>query len=133
MSQLEETCPSGWRTITSPIRLCGRSDSVSSCASVKFPSNGMSYDRVCGRVIGYRYASPDGFSRYFPDDAIDDEYVDGVSITYGNQTREHIWTLTSGFVNQCPCRVPSMPSQAPTFVGQVRVLHVRQMVARVWL
>ena len=27
--------------------------------SVKLPSNGISYSEVCGRVIGYQYASPD--------------------------------------------------------------------------
>ena len=42
----------------------------------------VTYSGVCGRVIGYQFGSPDGFSR--PNNKIKkltDAYLDGVSIT----------------------------------------------------
>jgi hypothetical protein len=63
---------------------------------------------VCGRVIGYQSITPDGF---LGDRTIDENYVDGVSITYGENPRQHIWTYAAGVTensiaytpNNCPC------------------------------
>ena len=55
-------------------------------------------------------------------------YVDGVTITYGNNPRKHIWTyangLNEGFVNfngiltlLCPCNNISTGTTVPSFVG----------------
>ena len=30
-----------------------------SCSSVQYPSNGISYSQICGRVVGYQYFTPD--------------------------------------------------------------------------
>ena len=46
-----------------------------------------------GRVRGYQYASPDAFNGMYED--IDDPYVDGVSITHGQNPRQHIYTFAS--------------------------------------
>uniref|UniRef100_A0A1X7TFL8 Uncharacterized protein n=1 Tax=Amphimedon queenslandica TaxID=400682 RepID=A0A1X7TFL8_AMPQE len=61
MSDSTVNCPSGFRLYQSGgVRACGRAtSSVGSCTSVQFPSNGISYSQVCGRVTGYQYASPD--------------------------------------------------------------------------
>ena len=32
---------------------------LASCQSVQFPSNGINYSQVCGRVVGYQYGFPD--------------------------------------------------------------------------
>ena len=55
MSNPSQSCPSGFRLYESGgVRACGRPvSSGGSCASVKFPSNGISYSEVCGRVVGY--------------------------------------------------------------------------------
>ena len=52
MSDSTVNCPSGFRLYQSGgVRACGRAtSSVGSCASVQFPSNGISYSQVCGRV-----------------------------------------------------------------------------------
>ena len=54
MSDLSQVCPSGFRLHESGgVRACGRPvSSGGSCASVKFPSNGITYSEVCGRVSG---------------------------------------------------------------------------------
>ena len=58
--------------------------------STTFPTYGVEYSRVCGRMIGYQAKSPDAFAPYFVNRTvtIDDVHVDGVSLT-------HAWTVTS--------------------------------------
>ena len=68
--------------------LCSRPVSSSgSSASVFFSTYGVIYNKVCGRVIGYQYGSPDGFppdlgGGYLYNTNIDNIYVDSISITY---------------------------------------------------
>ena len=83
MTDPSQHCPSGFRLITSPRRMCGKHSS--GCVSATFPVHGVEYSRVCGRVIGYQYASTDGFGHYYLNRAlsIDSNYVDGVSVTHG--------------------------------------------------
>ena len=94
-----------------------------SCQSVQFPSNGISYSQVCGRVVGYQYESPDAVQhgewrnkKYIggtdpKHNDINSVYVDGVSITRGSP-RQHVWTLMAGLLGShilwdgrfnCPC------------------------------
>ena len=97
-----------------------------SCTSVKFPSNGISYSQVCGKVVGYQYgttdAVQDGQSK-----SIDSYYVDGVSITRGSP-RLHVWTLMAGFIDRkdkgscgrrsiCPCTDSCLSSLVHSFIG----------------
>ena len=60
MSDPDQQCPPSWILTTSPVRACG-AGSGSSCSSTVFPSNGESYSRVCGRVIGYQKGMTDAF------------------------------------------------------------------------
>ena len=110
--------------------LCSRLVSSSgSSASVFSSPYGIIYNKVCGRVIGYQYGSPDGF---LPDlgggvivnnPNIDNIYVDGVSITYGSNPRKHVWTLGVGVYDYsacahcCPCNTGSTGTTVPSFVG----------------
>ena len=54
---------------------------------------------------------------------IDSFYVDGVSITYGSNPRQHIWTYAGGWTETllvtsgCPCNSGSSASPLPSFVG----------------
>ena len=59
MSDPSVECPSGFRLYESGgVRACGRPvSSGGSCASVKFPSNGISYYEVCGIMVGYAYST----------------------------------------------------------------------------
>ncbi len=126
MTDPHQQCPPGFNFISSTgKRLCGRSTSGGGCNSVTFETLGVQYQKVCGRVIGYQYGSTDAFNRLnrCPSPCtIDHSYVDGVSITHGNQPRKHVWTYAAGLVEleyeqyQCPCSsVPGV--QPPSFVG----------------
>ena len=122
------SCPSGFKLYESGgVRACGRPTTNPGCASIRLPSNGISYSEVCGRVVGYQYASSDAVDTRFKSNSthydIDSYYVDGVSITQGFP-RKHIWTLMAGvkdssydFAN-CPCNTPPGQTQKiQPFVG----------------
>ena len=82
-------------------------------------------------MIGYQYGSPDAFPPILGGPVlinnpnIDHNYVDGVSITYGNNPRKHVWTLGVGNVtddtspNQynCACNTGNTETTVPSFVG----------------
>ena len=72
---------------------CIRYTEEPGCFHMVLPLMNMSYSHICGTVEGYWFGSPDGFSR--PNDTtINDNYVDGISLTYGNiSNRTHIWTF----------------------------------------
>ena len=126
MSELTQQCPQNWSLITSPRRTCGRSSGVRcsspnvpcTCDSATFNNHqGIQYSQLCGRVIGYRVGSPEGFrpSHHLRGD-IDSAYAEGVSITHGSP-RQHIWTFASTRNEVfCPCARFSTAS-SPPFVG----------------
>ena len=116
-------CPTGFKLYESGgVRACGRSiDNAPGCQSIKFPSNGISYSEMCGRVVGYQYGSPDALGH--TTNNINTAYVDGISITEG-YPRKHIWTLINGVyesnyaaTNNCPCNTQPGGVQSPSFVG----------------
>ena len=128
MTDATVNCPSEFRLYQSGgVRSCGRPVSSSgSCISVQFPSNGISFFQVCGRVTGYQYASPDAVDNILIPNSYHNDlnsyYVDGVSITSGSP-RQHIWTLMAAnyerFVDGrhvCPCATGSTQS-VQSFVG----------------
>ena len=132
MSDSTENCPSGFKLYQSGgVRACGRAtSSEGSCTSVQFPSNGISYSQVCGRVVGYQYASTDAVDNIIngPEshNDINSYYVDGVSITHGSP-RQHVWTLMAGVTGgsstteypyNCPCSSSSLQGpKIQSFVG----------------
>ena len=120
MSDATQNCPSGFRLYQSGgVKACGRpATSSGSCVSVQFPSNGISYSQICGRVTGYQYGTTDAVSESVHN--INSYYVDGVSITRGSP-RQHVWTLYAGVysdysmsTNICPCAGGTSPQ---SFVG----------------
>ena len=127
MSDSTVNCPSGFRLYQSGgVRACGRPvTSSGSCVSVQFPSNGISYSQVCGRVTGYQYYTPDAVNDEHGSNHnnLNGDYVDGVSITRGSP-RQHVWTLMAGnfednsffVVYNCPCSTGAT-QQVQLFVG----------------
>jgi len=120
-SDPSQQCPGEWilQTYSSePRRLCGRGSNGDGCLSAVYSTYGISYNHVCGSVIGYAYRSPDAFRNRLQ--TIEDPYVDGVSLTHGPPgARQHIWTfvaglLENGHVYGCPCVGGTAP---PTYVG----------------
>ena len=131
MSEPGGTCPPG---LTShqynniDHGLCSRPVSSSgSSPSVFFSTYGVIYNKICGRVIGYQYGSPDGFppnlgGGYLYNPNIDNIYDYGVSITYDSNPRKHVWTLGVGVFDYsacvycCPCNTGNTGT-VPSFVG----------------
>uniref|UniRef100_A0A1X7UKG0 Fibrinogen C-terminal domain-containing protein n=1 Tax=Amphimedon queenslandica TaxID=400682 RepID=A0A1X7UKG0_AMPQE len=103
MTDATQNCPSGFRLYQSGgVRACGNTNSGGGCVSVQFPSNGISYSQICGRVTGYQYGHPDGIDGV---NDINSYYVDGVSITRGSP-RQHVWSFLAQYtqtLNNCPC------------------------------
>ncbi len=96
--------------------------------STTYPTYGVEYSKVCGRIIAYQSSTPDAFDPYFDNRAlsIDDVYVDGVSLTHGQSPRQHIWTFANALDETrsdayvCPCTRPDLPytGVVPPFIGQ---------------
>jgi len=64
VTETNSKCPSGLELVTSPKRLCKKTVS-SGCSSAKFSVHGAPYKRVCGKVIGYQYYSPQSFNPFY--------------------------------------------------------------------
>ena len=122
MSQDGASCPQELtQRNMSGLILCGQS--TTGCAGTLYSTLGLSYSRVCGRLRGYQFATPDGFLSYIYNTnlRLDQGYVDGVSITYGTAPTKHIWTYVVGYslarhINVCPCNSNSVAS-VPPYVG----------------
>ena len=133
MSNSSHSCPSGFSEYSAP-RRCGyssyynsryRQDTRTGCVKVTYPSNGIEYQRVCGRVTAYQKGTTDAFySHYSAGTHITSYYVDGVSITHGG-TKNHIWTFAAAHDElradqwRCPCsRVgQNFTGYIPLYVG----------------
>jgi hypothetical protein len=56
-------CPNGLNLTSYSKRTCGASHTTrGGCSSTTFSVGGLSYSRVCGRIRGYQFGSPDAFS-----------------------------------------------------------------------
>ena len=121
-----DDCPGEWRKATqSGVSFCRvASDNVYyTCSSAIFSTNGISYQRVCGRARGYQKGDTLGFygANFYSEPSIDHDYVSGLSITYSSNPRQHIWTFASGRGERyndrlnCPCTVSNAYSLS--FVG----------------
>ena len=132
MTDRSQQCPPPWRLYrANGVRACGRpvtSASTGGCYSQNYTVQ-CSYDKVCGRIIGYQVGSPDVFGDQQL--SIDEPYVDGVSVTYG-EPRRHIWTFAGGLSEMivmsftdhekytCPCALNGTAfrmQQPSAFVG----------------
>ena len=111
MTESDATCPPGFSLQQYnhiDHGLCGRPNTSSAgCSSTIFSTLGLKYYKVCGQLRGFQYGCPDAF--HCLSKGIDSYYVDGVSITYGQNPRTHIWTYACGWredevnIYGCPC------------------------------
>ena len=121
MEDAGTSCPSPLQETDPGKRLCIKS-LPTGCSSVVYNTHGVPYSRICGRVRGYSYKSPDAFGGGAGPKNVNSAYIDGVSITYGSP-RKHVWTYAAGLQeeagyegNSCPCgKVPG--TLPPSFVG----------------
>ena len=63
MTDPTQQCPDRWREVTTPMRTCRRA-AHSNINSVIFNTSGILYNRVCGRIIGYQFGTPEAFQAY---------------------------------------------------------------------
>ena len=124
MTDPTEVCPRPWEEIIVPesVRSCVRNFTGSGCQSVFYSTNGMEYNKVCGRIIGYQYGNVAAFRNYYDNNSltIDDVYFDGLVLTVGPPgSRQHIWTwaasLSQIYNNEpfnCICTNVGSPSPA---------------------
>ena len=118
-----DDCPGEWRNATqSGVSFCRvASDDYDTCSSANFSTNGISYQRVCGRARGYQKGDTVAFygSDSYYNRTIDEDYVSGLSITYSSNPRQHIWTFASGRGERndskysCPCSSTAAHSPLP--------------------
>ena len=106
MSNPSQICPNPWSLYSNStyrVRACGRPSSNSTSCSPRYYYPYRSFNRVCGRVIGYQIASPDGFLDTTRN--INQNYMDGVSICiYASSfQRTHIWSYVGGYNERYIC------------------------------
>ena len=122
-----DDCPGEWRKAThSNVSFCRVASDYETCSSANFSTNGISYQRVCGRARGYQKGDTLAFYGTHPDydRTIDEDYVSGLSITYSSNPRQHIWTFASGrgekynYTYNCPCTTTTTAALSPpSYVG----------------
>ena len=101
MSDPDQDCPSNWNLVTSeaPFRICGygRGTVGEECLSHFYPTFGISFSRVCGRITSYTQGSTEAFhSLINRGRGLEENYIDGVSLTHGDAgSRQHIWSFVS--------------------------------------
>lgn len=118
-SNTSELCPTGFSERTDgTLRTC-HTDNMG-CTSIDYSTFGVTYSRVCGRLVGYQLGNPDAFLNAMV--GLDDQYLDGWSMTHGDPPRQHIWSFALGATEDttdstgCPCNVGST-AVPPAFVG----------------
>ena len=131
MTDTTQECPSNWSLYTNnAVRGCGRITSAT-CDSAVFPTEGYTYNRVCGKLIAIQKGANDAFFSYFMSRANDIEghYIDGLSLTHGApMSRLHIWSFVAALyendpnyatVKNCACTNTNYTwaHQVPSFVG----------------
>ena len=123
MSQAGASCPQELtQKNMSGLTLCGQN--VTGCQGTFFSALGLSYSRVCGKLRGYQFGSPDAFNPYNDNNnlKLNEGYVDGASITYDTAAPKHIWTYATGqsfsacATCLCPCN-SGITAQVPPYVG----------------
>ena len=120
-----DDCPGEWRKATqSGVSFCRvASDDRYTCSSAIFSTNGISYQRVCGRARGYQKGATLGFYLKSPTPTSSDiYYASGLSITYSSNPRQHIWSFVSGYSERsrnygnCPCDSSTYTTTPPSFI-----------------
>ena len=128
MTDPNQQCPPGFKNRTD-VRSCDRSDTGLGCTPITFPSHGIEYRQVCGRIRAYQYWTTHAFLPYYYNRlsyTIEDIYVYGMSLTHGRHPRQHIWTFASAYSEYysnffaCPCTRTnqSYTGAVPPFIGE---------------
>ena len=124
MTDPNQQCPPGFNLRTD-VRSCEIRGY--SCTPITFPSHNIEYRQVCGRIRAYQYWTTYAFVNYdLRNRSIEEQYVDGMSLTHGRHPRQHIWTFASAYSEYysyniaCPCTRTDQPYRGtvPPFIGE---------------
>ena len=95
-------CPTGLEVRTSPPSCRLPTSIVDGCSSIVTYQTEGSYNCISGSIIAHQSGNPDAFTNPAgntrSETTLDGNYVDGVSLTYGNKGN-HIWTFTATVLN----------------------------------
>lgn len=98
--------------------LCARAYTSPGCSVMRYPTNRLSYSRLCGKITGAQLRSSDGFTRYYNNRRffntmpLNSAYLDGISLTHGGFKR-HIWSFAALHrYSKCSCS-----TDKPAFVS----------------
>ena len=90
-------CPNGFLQRDSPLS-CRRTAAEGGCSAVTYAIND-NYKCIFGRINALQVGTPDAFRKHGMSrpatPTINDNYVDGVSLTHGSSPRIHIWTYAA--------------------------------------
>ena len=92
-------------TTTNENTRCVRSTENPGCSNIIFSVMNISYSHICGTVQAFWFGFPDGFTERSSSITINDNYVDGINLTYGTSSKTHIWTFIAdgeGSNQNCP-------------------------------
>ncbi len=101
MSDPNQSCPSGLANTTHVstgrlLRVC-HNPTIGTCVSTVFPTHGIEYSQITGRIVGYQYGATKAF-----DTSTKEHTINGVSVTIGEPGyRHHVWTFASAY-NEAP-------------------------------
>ena len=108
-----QLCTEDFWTVIENTR-CIRSTEDAGCSNIIFSVMNISYSHICGRVQAFWFGTPGGFAgSQRSSRTINDNYVDGISLTYGTSNKTHLWT----FIAAKSQSDQNCPRQAPGYVG----------------
>jgi len=111
-------CPRGFELQNTPFS-CRANKTGAGCTSFTYSVRGIPYSYITGRIIARQYLTPDAFAPTVSsrNNTVEGNYVDGVSLTYGNNPRNHIWTFAAGLTWQNQTCDDRCQRYKPSFVG----------------
>ena len=122
LADTNQSCPGNLRLQINSFGNRSCSSLLRGCSSIPIATAPWQYSEVCGRITGYQLGSAGSFNSGIENPTIDDNYMDGVILTFGTP-RQHIWSFAAGHdessarnIRNCPC-IDSGTSIPPVFVG----------------
>ena len=123
------SCPASWaEDQIGRKRVCSRSSPRGAgCVKATFDVDDIigKYSRVCGRIVAYKYGTTEAFAEErINERGLDENYLDGVSITHGSTPIKHIWSFAAGSANPnnefqgCPCDISETTTSGVPFIKE---------------
>ena len=123
------SCPASWaEDQIGRKRVCSRSSPRGAgCVKATFDVDDIigKYSRVCGRIVAYKYGTTEAFAEERINlRGLDNNYLDGVSITHGSTPIKHIWSFAAGSANPnnefqgCPCDISETTTSGVPFINE---------------